>query len=67
MLPSVAMAGGGAAVDVFARHPGAHGLDLADVRDVLAGIAGYFVRSAVQPAPPGIPNLRAFQHLVRET
>jgi aminoglycoside phosphotransferase (APT) family kinase protein len=61
MLPSVAMAGGGAAVDVFARHPGAHGLDLADVRDVLAGIAGYFVRSAVQPAPPGIPNLRAFQ------
>lgn len=61
MLPSVAMAGGGAATDVFARHPGAAGLDLGDVRAVLAGIAGYFVGSAVQPPPPGIPNLRAFQ------
>lgn len=61
MLPSVAMTGGGAAADVFARHPGADRHDLRVVREVLSGIAGYFVRSAVQPAPPGIPNLRAFQ------
>nr|WP_297424583.1 phosphotransferase [uncultured Actinotalea sp.] len=61
MLPSVAMTGGGPAAEVFARYPGAASLDPRDVRDVLAGIAGYFVRSAVQPPPPGIPNLRAFQ------
>ncbi|EYR63770.1 aminoglycoside phosphotransferase [Actinotalea ferrariae CF5-4] len=61
MLPSVAMSGGGAAADVFARHPGAEGMDPRDVRDVLAGIAGYLVRSAVQAPPRGIPNLRAFQ------
>lgn len=61
MLPSVAMTGGGPAAEVFDRHPGAVGLDPRAVRDVLAGIAGYLVRSAVQPPPPGIPNLRAFQ------
>ncbi|WP_225753747.1 phosphotransferase family protein [Actinotalea sp. Marseille-Q4924] len=61
MLPSVAMTGGGAAADVFDAHPAATSLDRGAVRDVLTGIAGYFVRGAVQPAPPGIPNLRAFQ------
>lgn len=61
MLPSVAMTGGGEAVDVFARHPGAKELDQRAVRDVLAGVAGHLVHSAVQPAPPGLPNLRAFQ------
>jgi hypothetical protein len=61
MLPSVAMTGGGQAADVFTRHPGASELDPRSVRDVLSGIAGYLVRGGVQPAPTGIPNLRAFQ------
>ncbi|MBC7291353.1 MAG: phosphotransferase [Actinotalea sp.] len=61
MLPSVAMTGGGPAAEVFDAHPGARDLDPGAVRDVLAGVAGYFVHGAVQPPPPGIPNLRAFQ------
>ena len=32
-----------------------------DLRAVLAGLSGYFVNSSLQPAPPGIPNLRRFQ------
>ncbi|MCT9932010.1 aminoglycoside phosphotransferase family protein [Planotetraspora sp. A-T 1434] len=31
------------------------------VTAVLAAMAGYFVRQARQPAPPGLPTLRAFQ------
>ncbi|GGC12272.1 phosphotransferase family protein [Cellulomonas carbonis] len=61
MLPSVAMQGGGAPAELFAGHPAAVGADGGDVRAVLAGITGYFLESAVRPAPPGIPNLRAFQ------
>ena len=32
-----------------------------DVTAVLAAIAGFFTASALEPAPPGLPTLRAFQ------
>ncbi|HWS58120.1 MAG TPA: phosphotransferase [Actinotalea sp.] len=61
MLPSVAMQGGGDPDRLFWSHPNARGADRDAVRAVLAGITGYLVRGAVQPSPPGIANLRAFQ------
>ena len=36
-------------------------LPAADADAVLAGLAGYFVDSARQPDPPGLPTVRAFQ------
>jgi len=29
--------------------------------DVVAAIAGYFTRQSLQPPPPGLPTVRAFQ------
>jgi hypothetical protein len=61
MLPSVAMQDGGDPQTLFWAHPNAAGADRDAVRAVLAGITGYFVQGAVQPAPTGIANLREFQ------
>jgi len=61
MLPSVAMQDGGDPQTLFWAHPNAAGADRDAVRAVLAGITGFFVHGAVQPAPPSIPNLREFQ------
>ena len=61
MLPSVAMQGGGDPAEIFWSHPNARGADRDAVRAVLAGLTGYFVHGSVQPAPPGIANLRRFQ------
>lgn len=66
MLPSVAMQGGGRPQDLFWAEPVAAGLDPAHLRATVAGLAGYFVRSALLPAPVGIPNLRAFQRAQAE-
>ncbi|MCV2394057.1 aminoglycoside phosphotransferase family protein [Actinotalea sp. M2MS4P-6] len=61
MLPSIAMQGGGDPAELFWSHPTAEGADPDVVRAVVSGLTGYFVRNAVQPAPPGIANLRPFQ------
>lgn len=61
MLPSVAMQQGGDPKEVFWAHPNATGADPDAVRAVLAGVTGYFIQAAVQPPPPGLPNIRAFQ------
>ena len=61
MLPSVAMQGGGEPASLFWDHPNARGADRDAVRAVLSGITAYFVHGSVQPAPPGIANLRRFQ------
>ena len=37
------------------------GIQRQDVSSVLAGLAGFMIHGATQPAPPGIPNLRSFQ------
>ncbi|MCB7138019.1 phosphotransferase [Cellulosimicrobium marinum] len=53
--------GGAWAAATFAAHPLGRDVHPADLRAVVAGVAGYFLHSARQPAPPDIPNLRAFQ------
>ncbi|QFG20078.1 aminoglycoside phosphotransferase family protein [Actinomadura sp. WMMB 499] len=61
MLPSVRLQGGPPPAEVFAAHPLADATDEGAVTAVLAATAGYFVHSARQPPPPGLPTLRAFQ------
>jgi aminoglycoside phosphotransferase (APT) family kinase protein len=61
LLPGIAMQGGGDPDELFWSHPVAAGAERAAVRAVVAMLVGYFMQSAVQPAPPGIANLRAFQ------
>ncbi len=61
MLPSVAMQGGGEAHELFAASPLSEGVPLDDVRAVAAALTGYFTWHSLQPDPPGLPNLRAFQ------
>lgn len=60
-LPSVGLGGGPDPQTVIERH----GL-FADVGDdallaVFAALAGFFVRQSLDPPPPGLPTLRAFQ------
>lgn len=61
ILPSIAMQGGGDPATLFRAHPTGQGADPDAVHSVLAALAGYFVQSAVKPAPVGIVNLRPFQ------
>ncbi len=59
MLPSVAAQGGGDPAALFAEHaPEVSGTAL---RAALAGLTGSLVWGSLQPAPPGVPNLRPFQ------
>ena len=46
---------------LLASSPVTAAADPADVTAVLAGLAGSFADLARQPAPPGLPTLRAFQ------
>jgi hypothetical protein len=59
--PSVAMQGGPLPEDVIARHPACRAADADAVTAVIVAIAGYFTHSSLQPAPPGLPTVRAFQ------
>ena len=59
--PSVAMQGGPPPEDLLSRTPHARQADADAVTAVVAGIAGFFVREGMQPAPPGLPTLRTFQ------
>lgn len=61
MLPSVAMQGGGRPNEIFAAHPLSEAVSRDDLRAVVAGVTGYFTWHCLQPDPPGLPNLRAFQ------
>ncbi|MBO3090262.1 phosphotransferase family protein [Cellulomonas dongxiuzhuiae] len=62
MLPSVALQGGaGDPAWLFSNSEASQGVSTDDLRAALAGLAGYFAWSSGQPAPTGIPNLRAFQ------
>lgn len=54
MLPSVAMQGGPRPEELLTDPDPA-------ITSVLAAVTGYFVRQCRQPAPPGLPTLRAFQ------
>ncbi|WP_052367035.1 phosphotransferase [Paraoerskovia marina] len=46
---------------VFEAHPLGGTVHERDLRSVVAGITGYFLHSALQPAPVSIPHLREFQ------
>lgn len=61
LAPSVAMQGGPDPATLFARHPASHGASPEAVTAVIALIAGYLTWSELQPPPPGLPTLRAFQ------
>ncbi|BBC37874.1 hypothetical protein SGFS_091680 [Streptomyces graminofaciens] len=61
MLPSVRAQGGPDPEEVFTAHPLGRSADPAGVTATLAALAGYFVASALEPPPPGLPTLRPFQ------
>ena len=59
--PSIAMQGGPSPSEVLSRFPSAQAARADDVTAAVAAIAGYFTYGALQPPPPGLPTLRAFQ------
>jgi aminoglycoside phosphotransferase (APT) family kinase protein len=61
MLPSVVMQGGPPAARIAAEHPVFADAEPAGVTAVLAALIGFFLRQSMQPAPPNLPTLRAFQ------
>jgi aminoglycoside phosphotransferase (APT) family kinase protein len=61
MAPSVALEGGPEPAEFFAMYPGAGAADPRQVDAIITTFAGFFVYNALQPAPPGLPTLRAFQ------
>ncbi len=56
--PSAAMHGGPPPEELLARHPFSHRAGAGAVAAVVAAMAGFFTREALQPAPPGLPMLR---------
>jgi aminoglycoside phosphotransferase (APT) family kinase protein len=60
LLVNVQLYGGHDVEALLERHVGAE-VDEQDVDALLAGLAGYFVDAARQPAPVGLPTVRAFQ------
>lgn len=60
-LPSAELEGAGPAAKIWSEHPLAQAADQEAATKVLAGITGYFVYSSLQPPPPAIPHLRAYQ------
>jgi hypothetical protein len=48
-------------VEFFSMHPASRAAVPASVDAVLAAFAGFFTWNALQPPPPGLPTLRAFQ------
>ena len=59
--PSVAMQGGPPPEELLTRHPHARRAGTEALTAVVAAMAGFFTREGLQPAPPGLPTLRAFQ------
>ncbi|MDF3299816.1 phosphotransferase family protein [Streptomyces tropicalis] len=61
MLPCVSAQGGPDPEELFTAHPLGRAADPAAVTAALAAFAGCLAGSALRPAPPGLPTLRAFQ------
>lgn len=59
--PSVTMQGGPDPETLIGRHPAARAAAPEAINAIIAALAGYFTWSALQPPPPGLPTLRAFQ------
>lgn len=58
--PSVRMQGGPSPDDLIARHPAITAADPEAVSKAIAALAGILTYSALKPAPPGMPTVRAF-------
>ncbi|MCA5893351.1 aminoglycoside phosphotransferase family protein [Isoptericola sp. NEAU-Y5] len=61
MLPAVQVEGGPPPEEALRRRPLPTGTDEDAVTAYLVALAGYFVHASLQPPPPGIPHVRAFQ------
>jgi aminoglycoside phosphotransferase (APT) family kinase protein len=59
--PSVTMQGGPAPETLLDRHAACRTADPDAITAALAAVAGFFTHRALQPPPPGLPTLRAFQ------
>lgn len=59
--PSVAMQGGPPPEAVAQRHPAYRSADPEAITAAIVALAGFFTSGALQPPPPGLPTLRAFQ------
>ena len=61
MASSVTMQGGPAPDQVIARHGACRSAHSGAITAAVVALAGFFTYQAVQPPPPGLPTLRAFQ------
>lgn len=61
LLPALHLDGGPPPAEVFSTQPLARRADPDAVDAFIVGLAGYFTRQSLRPAPPGLPTLRAFQ------
>lgn len=61
LLPSVGLGGGPHPAEVIERHGLFTDVDDDALTSVLAAQAGFFVRQSLDPPPPGLPTVRAFQ------
>ena len=59
--PSVTMQGGPDPEEVASMHPACAAADPAALSAAIVATAGYLIYHSIQPAPPGLPTLRAFQ------
>jgi aminoglycoside phosphotransferase (APT) family kinase protein len=59
--PSVRMQGGPPPEQILARQVASRSADPAAITAAIVAVAGFFTYQALQPAPPGLPTLRAFQ------
>jgi Ser/Thr protein kinase RdoA (MazF antagonist) len=59
--PSVAMQDGPGPPELLARSRAGRKASRESVAAVVCALAGYFTERSLQPAPPGLPTLRAFQ------
>ncbi|MBN0040114.1 aminoglycoside phosphotransferase family protein [Cellulosimicrobium cellulans] len=66
MLPAVQVEGGPPPEEVLRRHPLPRDVEPDAVTCYLAALTGYFLASSLDPAPPGIPHVRAFQRTQAE-
>ena len=59
--PSVTMQGGPPPEEVISRHSACRTAESDAITAAVVALAGYFTYQAVQPPPPGLPTVRAFQ------
>lgn len=59
--PCAAMQGGPPAEEIAERSPACRRADPRRIDAVLAAVAGFFTHRSLQPAPAGLPTVRAFQ------